>query len=144
MIVRLFEAAKIGAKCKVSYDVKGGEIEPGSHISWSAVLGKLLKSFHEEANILAEDGLLVAHRALGEAVGQLTSQESVVFAVRGHDAVGYVLAHDAVEPVVLGHLVGAMVSVDVLPCLRVDEGQLERRDADYGPILVVETLDGLR
>jgi hypothetical protein len=68
----------------------------------------------------------------------------MLFAVRRDDTVGNMLAHGPVEPVVFGHLVRTMMSVNVLPGLRVDEGQLKRRDTDYGAILVVEALDGLR
>lgn len=136
--VRLLEAAERLAQREVTDDVEGGEVVPRRHVERLRTPGAVLvQPAEQQVDVGLYDGLLLAHRPVAEAVGQLAADDAVLLPVGRDDVVGG-FGHGPVE----GHPLAALLALgvvaqDLLPGRGVRERELVGRDAHHGAVLLV-------
>lgn len=145
MVVDSLEAVEGLPENEVAHQIEGRPVVPHRHIHRPPpAIAFLPQSLHQQVHVLFDHGLLLAHGAVGEAVGQRAPQALVLLGVGVEDG-AWQAADGARKQRRLGHLAQAAlaagaVPVDVLPRLRVSKGEVVWANAHNGAVVVVQPL----
>ena len=126
-------------KRQVPRNVESDEIKPCNHIeNRTAIFALSSKLLHHEFHVFLNPWRLILDGLIAKGTHKRSPIPSMVILVMSHDAKRLVrsglLKPDSTS--LDGRMAGPR-GVDVLPCLRVDVGELIRSDPDYRAVLVV-------
>ena len=137
MQLPLLQTTERFSEFEISRDVERDEMEPVHHVDGPPV--RLLpQPTDQEIEMPLEDVLLRLEGPVREGVGEEPPHAGVIGVVGRKDGVGAVGPEAVPERVAAEVGISAVVSVDVVPSLWIDEGELVGRVADHGTIPVVQ------